>query len=66
MPVTQKDIAQRLELSINTVSRALRNMPDVNESTRKQVQAMAEEMGYYKNLPPAVCVPGSPTFWAWS
>mgnify|MGYP004494207141 FL=1 len=50
MPVTQKDIAQRLELSINTVSRALRNMPDVNESTRKQVQAMAEEMGYYKNL----------------
>lgn len=50
MPVTQKDIAQRLDLSINTVSRALRSMPDVSESTRLQVQAMAEEMGYYKNL----------------
>lgn len=50
MPVTQKDIAQRLGLSINTVSRALRSMPDVSEATRQQVQTTAEEMGYYKNL----------------
>lgn len=50
MPVTQKDIARQLGLSINTVSRALRSMPDVSEATRQQVQAMAGKMGYYKNL----------------
>ncbi|PPK99939.1 LacI family DNA-binding transcriptional regulator [Parapedobacter indicus] len=43
------DIAVRLNLSISTVSRALRNAPDVNTHTKKAVLAMAEKIGYEPN-----------------
>jgi len=46
MPVTLRDIAQRLNLSITTVSRALHGYDDVAEETRRKVLALAEELGY--------------------
>ena len=46
---TIKDIAQALKISISTVSRALRDAPDVGEETRKAVKALAEELDYQPN-----------------
>ncbi len=50
MTVTLKDIAQRLELSVTTVSRALADYDDVAENTRQRVRQAAGEMGYYPNV----------------
>lgn len=50
MAVTLKDIAERLGLSITTVSRALAGYQDVAESTRARVEQAAHEMGYYPNV----------------
>lgn len=47
--VTLKDIAERTGLSINTISRALRNKDDISEVTKKRVRAVAREMGYMHN-----------------
>ena len=46
---TIKDIALALRISISTVSRALRDAPDVGEETRKAVKALAEELDYQPN-----------------
>ena len=46
MPVTIRDVARRLKLSITTVSRALDGYDDVAEETRKRVIRVASEMGY--------------------
>ena len=46
---TIRDIAIKLDISVSTVSRALRNMPEVNEKTRIKVLAMAEELNYEPN-----------------
>lgn len=43
---TMQDIADQLNLSRNTVSRAIRGKSGVNESTRIQIYKMAEELGY--------------------
>lgn len=48
-PATLKEIAQKLKVSISTVSRALRNAPDVNIETRKAVMALSEELNYQPN-----------------
>lgn len=50
MSATLKDIANTLNLSINTISRALRDMPDISRETRKLVKDTAERLGYRKNL----------------
>ena len=42
-------LAQHLDISIGTVSRALNGRPDVNEVTRKRVLEAAEEFGYVPN-----------------
>ena len=47
---TLKDLAKELNLSINTVSRALRDMPDIKEETKQKIKAAAEKMGYRTNL----------------
>lgn len=44
-----RQLAQRLDISIGTVSRALNGKPDVNEQTRKRVLEAAAEMGYVPN-----------------
>ncbi len=48
-PATIKDIAQKLNISISTVSRALRNTADVNSDTRKAVLDLSEQMHYQPN-----------------
>jgi LacI family transcriptional regulator len=45
--VTLKDIAQRVGVSVTTVSRALGGYEDVAEETREKVLRAAEELGYY-------------------
>ncbi len=50
MSVTLKDIAEELNLSVNAVSRALRNMSDIGPETTKLVQETAQKLGYRKNL----------------
>ncbi|WDR04769.1 LacI family DNA-binding transcriptional regulator [Devosia rhodophyticola] len=42
-------LAQHLNISIGTVSRALNGKPDVNEDTRRRVLAAAVELGYMPN-----------------
>lgn len=49
MPVTIRDVAKKLDLSIATVSRALDNYPDIALETRQRVQQLAKEMGYAPN-----------------
>ena len=50
MPVTLKDIAARVGLSINSVSRALRDKNDIALDTRRRIKAIARELGYRPNL----------------
>ncbi|KLO22005.1 LacI family transcription regulator [Marinitoga sp. 1197] len=48
--ITIKDIANIAGVSINTVSRALNNKPDINEKTKKNILKIAKELGYVKNV----------------
>jgi len=48
-PVTLKDIANALNISVTTVSKALRGYLDVGTSTKKAVLKMAKEMNYTPN-----------------
>lgn len=48
--VTIYDIAQQLNVSPTTVSRALNDNTAVSPSTRKKVNALAESLGYRHNL----------------
>ena len=47
--VTLSDIARRLNTSVNTVSRALRDCSDIGAETKRRVQKTADEMGYQPN-----------------
>lgn len=47
---TLKEIAETLGISVTTVSKALKNYPDVSEKTRKAVVALAEERNYTPNI----------------
>jgi len=42
-------LAEHLNISIGTVSRALNGRPDVNEETRRRVREAAAELGYVAN-----------------
>ena len=44
-----KRLAEHLNVSIGTVSRALNNRPDVNKETRRRVLEAARELGYVAN-----------------
>ena len=46
---TLKEIAQKLGISITTVSKALKNYPDVSEKTRKAVLDLAKNLHYTPN-----------------
>jgi LacI family transcriptional regulator len=41
-----KDVAQRAGVSVMTVSKVLRNAPDVSAQTKIRIRRLAEEMGY--------------------
>ncbi len=47
--VTIYDIASKLNISIATVSRALKNDPVVSKKTKKKITDLAEKMGYRSN-----------------
>lgn len=47
--VRLKDIAQRVGVSINTVSHALKDKDDISVEMKKQIRETAEEMGYIGN-----------------
>lgn len=46
---TIKDIARKLHISVSTVSRALRDLHDVNPDTKKAVQELAKQLNYEPN-----------------
>ena len=48
--ITQKDIAEALNVSRITVSKALRNHPDISSKMKKQVLDAVKKMGYTPNL----------------
>ncbi len=47
--VTLKQIAKELDVSISTVSKSLRNSPEISEDTRQKVQAFAKLYNYKPN-----------------
>lgn len=49
LPVRMKDIARDLDVSVMTVSKALRHHTDISEKTRARVLARAEKLGYQPN-----------------
>src|ERR1700733_179204 len=50
MPVRMKDIAEALGVSIVTVSKALRNHPDIAIETRDRILERVKELNYRPNL----------------
>ena len=47
--VTIYDIAKRLNISVATVSRALKDDPVVSKKTKKRITELANEIGYRSN-----------------
>tara|TARA_R110002126_G_scaffold291790_1_gene458441 strand:- start:21486 stop:22511 length:1026 start_codon:yes stop_codon:yes gene_type:complete len=47
---TLKKMAQLLEVSTSTVSRALNNHPDISEETSEKVKKMAKKLNYMPNI----------------
>lgn len=56
---TLQDVAEAVGLSVNTVSRALRDLPGVSDATRAQIKAEAERIGYVPNAHARSLVLGS-------
>jgi 2'-5' RNA ligase len=50
VPVTLKDVANKVGFSVTTVSRALGGYDDVAEETRRLIVRTAKEMGYRPNI----------------
>ena len=50
MATRMKDIAEYLGLSVVTVSKVLRNHPDIGEETRERVLARVKEVNYEPNI----------------
>jgi len=48
--ITLKEIAKELKLSISTVSRALKDHPDINSNTAEMVKKKAKELNYHPNI----------------
>lgn len=49
-PLTMKDIAKELGVSIATVSRALKDNPSISKEQREKIQAYAREHNFYPNV----------------
>lgn len=48
-PITLKFLAEKLKMSVSTVSKALNNYPTINEYTKKRVQEMAKDLRFTPN-----------------
>ena len=44
------DVAKAVGCSVNSVSRALMDAPDISEKTKKIIRKTAEELGYIPNM----------------
>ncbi|MCK5103180.1 MAG: LacI family DNA-binding transcriptional regulator [Cyclobacteriaceae bacterium] len=49
-PATLSDIANQLNISISTVSRALHDHPAINKNTKRRVIKLAEKLDYQPNM----------------
>ncbi|MDR0983093.1 MAG: LacI family transcriptional regulator [Culturomica sp.] len=47
--ITIKDIAKMLGISVSTVSRALKDHPDINPETKRQVKELSDKLNYSPN-----------------
>ena len=47
--VTLADIANKCGVSVNTVSHALKDKPDISKKTTEYIKKTADEMGYIQN-----------------
>lgn len=47
--ITLKEIAKTLGISVSTVSKALKDYPDVNKKTKARVLELAERLNYIPN-----------------
>lgn len=54
--VNLKELAQVLNVSISTVSKALRGSYEIGEATKQRIVAKAEELGYTPNPYAGFCV----------
>ncbi len=50
VPMTMKDIARELDISVATVSRALKDSPRISQKTRQMVQQYAREHNFTPNV----------------
>lgn len=50
MPTTLKDIAAMAGVTVNTVSHALKDKPDISAATKKRIREIADLLGYRPNL----------------
>jgi len=48
-PVTLKDLAKELNVSITTVSKAINNHPDISEKRKREILSYAQEANYVPN-----------------
>lgn len=48
--ITLNDIAKKLNITKVSVSKALRNHPDISEKRKKEIRKVANELGYRPNL----------------
>lgn len=48
--ITLKKIAKQLGLSISTVSKALKDYPDVSPNTKKKVRNLVAKLNYVPNF----------------
>ncbi len=47
--MTLRDIAAKTGFSVNTVSHALKDQPDISDKTKRLIRKTAQEMGYIRN-----------------
>jgi LacI family transcriptional regulator len=48
--ITIKDIAKELNISPSTVSRAVKDLPDISQETKRQVNELAKKLDYQPNF----------------
>src|SRR3954451_3853843 len=58
MPARLKDIANDLNLSVVTISKVLRDHPDISQETRQRVLKRMKELNYRPNLTARALVTG--------
>ena len=49
-PIKLEDLAKKLKVSKVTISKALRNHPDISEETKAKVRELADRIGYVPNF----------------